>query len=455
MAASKGGRRPRDLKGTVVQRGRKWYYVMYGEPDPVTGKRPQHWVSGFDSDDEAWDALVEANRELRDGTFVKPETLMVEEFLARWLETVAVEIKPTTHANYTALAKSYVIPHIGHRKMRDIKPQTISELYRRLLHSGRRKPDTNTIMFEHWMRETKAGKKVRPSELARLAGVSPSAGMRAIARYREGRYPSGRGASLAPTTIASIHIMLRTAFNDAASKAWMVISESPVSHATVPRVPRAQRTTWKPDELTAFLRVARKERLYAMWLVFATTGLRRSEVAGALIVALDLDAHEIAVGPTRVIAAGRVHDSDGKSDNSVRTFGIDVVTARVLRGHLAMLARDHEEFGDAYQDHGLLFCWPDGRKIYPDTITRQFNRLVDRAGVPRINLHDVRHTHATMALRASVNPKIVSERLGHASVAFTLQTYTDSVPELDRAEAERVAGLFLTVDLDLDDSEDR
>src|SRR4051794_16610432 len=75
--------------------------------------------------------------------------------------------------------------------------------------------------------------------------------------------------------------------------------------------------------------------------------------------------------------------------------------------------------------------------------------VMSRGSTSRIDLHDVRHTYATTALRAGVNPKVVSERLGHASVAFTLQTYTDSVPELDRAEAERVAGLFLTADLDV------
>jgi len=80
--------------------------------------------------------------------------------------------------------------------------------------------------------------------------------------------------------------------------------------------------------------------------------------------------------------------------------------------------------GGDYEDHGLLFCWPDGRPIYPETITDQFNRLVDRAGLAPITLHGVRHTYATMSLRAGVNPKIVSARLGHATVAFTLDTYT-------------------------------
>lgn len=90
-----------------------------------------------------------------------------------------------------------------------------------------------------------------------------------------------------------------------------------------------------------------------------------------------------------------------------------------------------------------MFCWIDGRPIYPDTISEHFNRLVDRAGLPAITLHDVRHTYATMSLRAGVNPKIVSARLGHATVAFTLGLYTEDVPELHHAAAEAVSDLFL------------
>lgn len=104
---------------------------------------------------------------------------------------------------------------------------------------------------------------------------------------------------------------------------------------------------------------------------------------------------------------------------------------------------ERRAFGDSYIDEGLLFCWPDGRPIYPDTVTAQFNRWVDRAGLPPITLHSVRHTYATMSLRAGVNPKIVSSRLGHASVAFTLDTYTEDVPELHHDAAEAVSRLFL------------
>lgn len=436
------------LKGTVLRRGNRWAYVVNLHPDAVTGKRRQLWRSGYLTEAEAWDALVEVNNRLREGTFVRPISMTVTEFLTRWLETIKVEVKPTTLANYRALANAYVVPYIGHRKMGDIEPQVISELYRRLLESGRVKRDSNSVMFEYWRQRIRAGHVVTATDLAGIGQVSYSAGARALARFVAGRYPTV-GGGLAPKTISSIHIMLRAAFNDAASKAWNIISTNPVSHATRPRVGRARRRTWKPEELTTFLRAARTERLYAMWLVFATTGVRRSEVAGAEIAGLNLDRLELSVGPTRVVAAGRSYDSDGKSQSSVRRFALDPVTVRVLGIHLEMLAHERVLHAQAYEDHGLLFCWPNGGKIYPDTITRQFNRLVDRAGVPRIGLHDIRHTYATMALRAGVNPKIVSARLGHASVAFTLETYTDAVPELDRAEAERVARLFVTPDLDI------
>jgi integrase len=113
-----------------------------------------------------------------------------------------------------------------------------------------------------------------------------------------------------------------------------------------------------------------------------------------------------------------------------------------------MIDDERSAWGDAYPDHGLLFVYQDGRAPHPDTITARFNRLVDRASLPRIRLHDVRHTYATVSLDAGILPKIVSDRLGHASVAFTLQTYTHRSDGRDRDAAETVAALFVTLPTD-------
>lgn len=109
---------------------------------------------------------------------------------------------------------------------------------------------------------------------------------------------------------------------------------------------------------------------------------------------------------TRVVVDGKAEESDGKTESANRTASLDPVTLAYLRRHLAMLDQKRKEFGRSYRDHGKLFCHPDGQPIHPDTITRLFNRLVDRAGVPRIRLHDVRHTYATLSLDAGIEPKL-------------------------------------------------
>ncbi|MEV6236583.1 tyrosine-type recombinase/integrase [Lentzea sp. NPDC051838] len=146
---------------------------------------------------------------------------------------------------------------------------------------------------------------------------------------------------------------------------------------------------------------------------------------------------------TLVVAGGKVVKGTGKSQKSRRSMALDSFTTGVMVVHFQQIEQDKKDFGEAYQDHGLAFCWEDGRPIHPDTIAEEFNRLVDFLGLSKIRLHDVRHTYATISLRSGVHPKIVSSRLGHATVAFTLDTYTGDVEDLDRDAAEAVIGLFL------------
>jgi integrase len=210
-----------------------------------------------------------------------------------------------------------------------------------------------------------------------------------------------------------------------------------------PSVPRKSHNTWTPQQMSRFLEVARSDRLYGMWVLAASTGMRRSELCGLRRDALDLDTGTLRMTTTRVVAAGQVKVGGGKSARSRRQLALDRFTVSVLRQHLKRVDEERAAWGDGYSDHGLVFCWEDGRVIYPDTITEQFNKLVDLAGVPPITLHDLRHSYATIALRSGVHPKIVSSRLGHSTVAFTLDTYSADVPDLDRQAAEDISGLFL------------
>ena len=110
---------------------------------------------------------------------------------------------------------------------------------------------------------------------------------------------------------------------------------------------------------------------------------------------LDLAAGTLEIDVTRVVVDGKVIESDGKTENAQHVLVPDPFTLAVLKAHVEMLDRERRDLGPDYDDHGVLFCWPDGRPPHPDTITRRFKQLAAAAGLLEINLHDVRHSYAT------------------------------------------------------------
>jgi integrase len=297
-------------------------------------------------------------------------------------------------------------------------------------------------MYAYWSahEQDRDGRGPLPAAIAKGCGTSIYAARAAGTRFRRGRIPQAKSPGLAPKTVKNIHRMLHRAFKDAV--AWNYLTFNPAEHASVPRDRRGGSTRqepWTLDELAAWLQVVLTDRFAGMWVLAATTGMRRSELAGVRRDMLDLEIGLLVVEPTRVVVAGRPADSDGKTEASRRTISLDVFTIGALRRHLAVLDEERDSFGDAYPDHGCLMCWEDGRRLHPDTITRQFNRLVDQAGVRRIRLHDVRHTYATLARDSGISGKIVTDRMGHANEAVTQQIYTHRSTGQDRDAAEAIA----------------
>jgi integrase len=150
---------------------------------------------------------------------------------------------------------------------------------------------------------------------------------------------------------------------------------------------------------------------------------------------VDLDNGRITNSTTRVVVGGRAEDSDTKTHSSRRSVALDPMTLAALRSYVRLWDIERAEF----QHQGaVLFCWPHGHPIHPETISDWFAQHSIAAGLPPIRLHDVRHSYATAALRAGVPVKVVSERLGHSSVAFTQQVYMHVIPGMD-AEGARLA----------------
>ena len=114
-----------------------------------------------------------------------------------------------------------------------------------------------------------------------------------------------------------------------------------------------------------------------------------------------------------------------------------------MKAHVAMLDQERAEFGPDYRDHGVLFCWENGKPPHPDTITRRFKRLAVAAGLPEIDLHDVRHSYATAGRDAKIDWKALSKRIGHADVAFTMTQYVQTDLETDRQVANTLAAMII------------
>jgi integrase len=182
-------------------------------------------------------------------------------------------------------------------------------------------------------------------------------------------------------------------------------------------------------------------------LLGATTGMRRGEVLGLRWSDVDLDAGRLSVRQT--LSAPRNPDTgqhvpvfgEPKTKQGKRSVPLPAQTVAALRAHRKEQMRERLMAGPGWQDHGLVFCEPDGQPIHPDRFRKRFEHRVQRSGLPPIRFHDLRHTYATLALQAGVHAKVVSEILGHASIGITLDTYSHAVPGLQESAAETVAAL--------------
>lgn len=425
------------MKGSVKKHGPSWRYRIDLGPDPLTGKRRQLTKGGFPTKRAAQDACAEAWNDAQRGELVRASRQTVAEFLEEWITSRKVDMKASAWRGYRDYLDAYVLPIIGATPLRELDTVRLNLLYVHLLEQGRRRVDRNALMYAYYRAEVAVGRAPTAKEVAAAGSVTYDAGRKALLRYERGQAPRSLGSGLAPKTVRNVHVMLRSALNDAVR--WNLLPRNPAADARPPRVRRRSHTIWSTEQLRQFVEHVRSDPYSALWLLVCTTGFRRSELAGLRRSDLDLAHARVSSDPTRVVVGGYAVDEDGKSDRGRRTLALDPVTVDALREYVRRWDEWKREFG---HDGEHLFCHPDGRPIHPDTITEWFTRLTWEAGLPPIRLHDVRHSYATAALRAGVAVKVVSERLGHSSVSFTQDTYMHVIPGMDEHGA-RVAAMAI------------
>ena len=379
------------MRGHVRQRSKgSWSIVIDVGRDPRTGKRRQQWYTVKGTKKDAERELRERLRSLETGSYVKPEKTSVGEYLRHWVDSHAMmHTSPRTAEGYQAIVNRYLIPALGEISLCDLQPRHLEKYYADALSHGRL---------------------------------------------------DGKGG-LSPRTVLHQHRLLSQALSHAVKQGLLVRN---VAGAVVaPRPGRSQMATLSAADVPRFLDAARRTPYYILFYTALYTGMRRGELLGLRWCDIDLGKASISVVQTLCrLSGGKFVIKEPKSPYSRRLVALSPSVAELLRRHYTEQETQRILVGKALAGDDLVFAYPDGRPLDPSTVTHTFGQMIKKTGLPHIRFHDLRHTHATLMLKGGVHPKIVSERLGHANIGITLDTYSHVVPGLQEAAALRFDALI-------------
>jgi len=261
-------------------------------------------------------------------------------------------------------------------------------------------------------------------------------------------------SGLSPRTVRYIHTIISRALRDAKKQRLVkvnVASEADPPTAKVADEANPEMQTWAAEDLFRFLEFTKGDRYEPAWTFLATTGMRRGEALGLRWTDLDLEAKR----PTATIRRAAIAISHRREKGKTKTgksrlIELDARTVDALKSWKARQGEERLMVGPGYKnDEKLIFTLPSGIGYHPERFSREFerkqatyNRLHPTTPLPRLRLHDLRHTWATLALQAGIHPKIVSERLGHTKIAITLDLYSHVIPGMQSEAAEQVSAMI-------------
>jgi integrase len=409
-----------------------------------TKERRQKTEGGFKrrkGDDGAEAALNKVLESMSQGTYVARSKLTLGEYLRdMWLPSLQNgNLRPTTLASYEIHVTHHLTPHLGSMPLQRLNRDVIGAHYAWLLKEGRvpKKP-----------RDFEARAKLKAE-----AAANGKPKRRRKKKTTEAEKPAPVVVtSLSPATVRRVHATLHRAMRDAVRSHLLPLN--PADDVDLPKDTTHDRTlhAWDSEQLKTFLTSLDGDRLRPLWLLYATTGARRGELLGLTREDVDLKASTITIRRALVPVGYTVIASEPKTASGRRTISLPLAVAGVLKRHLAtqkeekMQHRDiwAAERADGLRDLDLIFTREDGAELHPDRVSKLFEKAVTKSKMPRISLHGLRHTFATIALIESHQPvSVVSQRLGHANTSITLDFYSHAMPRHDEEAAAAVAALVV------------
>ena len=378
-----------------------WYFALDARPRPGTSGRRRLRRGGYPSREAAAAALADLRR--RDPEAAEPATLSTGAWLRTWIDSRSA-LAPLTREAYEIHIRLYLEPHLGRIPLAELRRTHVQTMFDKLAQRGA------------------GGEPLSPATVIRVRATLRAALNAAI---RESLITENPARNL---DLATAHRPRAVIWTDEQIAQWQITG-------TRPSV-----AVWTAAQTARFLQAARNHRLYAAFHLIALRGLRRAEAAGLRWHDIDLNHGILMINQTTQRVDGHLIQRPPKSKTSRRMVVLDRTTANELRRHRA---RQQVEAAELGIDPGeYVFTNRRGQPLNPDHLYREFIKEAEAAGMPPIRLHDLRHGAASLALQAGADLKVIQEKLGHASIVLTADTYVSVEPDLARQEAEATAQLI-------------
>jgi integrase len=321
-------------------------------------------------------------RDREDGKLSANATIStVAEYLEKYMR-FKTSIEASTRQHYQNVINYYIVPHVGTKRLTTLKP----------------------LMIEEFMQALR---------------------------------DLGKGAQVIKHAYRVLNMALKQAVR------WQIISSNPCDGVNPPPKPKSTRQVWDKENAAKFLESVKDHRLYALYLLVLVHGLRRGEVLGLRWADIDWDARKIRIEHTSIFIDSRRTPKDSpKSPSSKRSFTLAPEVIAALAERQGAFLVEKENAGATWQGTEYIFCSSIGTGLHASSLRKVHDILIVKAEVPRITLHELRHTYTSLALLAGVSVKEVSRRLGHATVELTQDTYQHLYPEQDVSGAISLAQIL-------------
>ncbi len=366
--------------GQINKRGDSWTVRIFLGRD-TNGKRKYFNKTIHGTKKDAQKYLTAKLREKDLGVFIEPASIGLGEYLDKWLEEIAKpRLRKSTFSSYEAVLKNYVKANLGTKRLSDIQAYEVQKLYNDLIKQG-----------------------------------------------------------LSSRTVRYAHVVFSSAMKQAIK--WKMIAQNPCELCELPRLEKNEMKYLSPEETTKFLDVAKDTKHFVVFLLVIESGMRPEEYLA--LQWKDIDFEQKALSVRRAIVwnrkGGGFNFTEPKTKKSRRSIPISNSVINALKTHRRKQLEEKLKLGAAYQNLDLVFASEVGTPIQPkNLLDRHFRPLLIKAELPSLRLYDLRHTTATLLLSAGENPKVVSERLGHASIVLTLDTYSHVLPTMQESATNKL-----------------